>query len=146
FRKAPFPNPSNLNFGDGFVIWDEKPLSPSTHEEAARVARQRQYDLVLWGKASRYGDGTVVQSYLTMPIIQNKQIWEVKIGRPENASRISVTAPRSRYEFRPIVLTRAIVDSYARPSTLKLYSSQTSTEVIGSVGGAFTALEQSGNV
>jgi len=145
-RKAPFPNPSNVTFGDGLILWDEKPLSSQTHDDAARVARNNEADLVLWGKASRYGDGVVVQAYLTMPVSERERIWEVAVPGRDGASRISVEVPRLRYEFRPIVLTRAIVDSYLSPGALKLYASPTSMEVIGNVGGAFTALEQGGNV
>jgi hypothetical protein len=145
-RKAPFPNPSNVTFGDGLVLWDDKPLSPHTHDQAVRAARDSAADLVLWGTASRYGSGVVVQSYLTMPASDQPRIWEVTVGGADGAARIGIDVPRLRYEFRPIVLTRAVVDSYTSPEALKLYASTTSTEATGSVGNAFTALEQGGSV
>lgn len=144
-RKAPFPNPSNLKFGDGLVIWDDAPLSPQTHDRAERVGRDNDADVVLWGKARRYGDGVVVQSYLTMPASDKLRLWEVRVPTASGAS-IGIDVPRLRYEFGPIALTRAVVDSYSSPGALKLYASPTSTEAVGVVGGAFTALEQGANV
>ncbi len=141
-RKAPYPNPSGVTFGDGLVLWDDKPLSSQTPDDAVRAARDNEADLVLWGKAWRYGDGVVVQAYLTIPAADRRPIWEVTVPGPDGASRIGVELPRLQYEFRPIVLTPAIVDSYSSPSALKLYASPASRVVIGRVGNAFTALEQ----
>jgi hypothetical protein len=142
-RKAPFPNPARLSFGDGLVTWIDEPLSSPMHEQAARAAVENDADLVLWGKALRYGTGVVVQSYLTI-LAQRPAIWRVALTGSANTSALEVALPRLRYEFRPIVLGGAIVATNSTPDALRLYPSPTAREPIGRVGSYFTALRQEG--
>jgi hypothetical protein len=145
-RRAPFPNPTNLNFGDGLVLWGDTPLIPQDHEGAEQGARLNSADLVLWGKASRYGDGVIVQAYLTMPSSDRQRIWQVTVSTPNGQSVIGVDVPRRRYQFHPIVMTQGFIENYSTPDALKLYATPTSAEPIGVVGPEFTALEQGGRV
>lgn len=144
-RKAPYPNPKNISFGDGLILWDDKPLPSQAPSAAVLAAHNYGADLVLWGKAWHYGNGVVVQAYLTIPAADRRSIWEVMLPGADNDMRVSIDLPPLQYEFHPIVLTRAIVDNYSSPSALKLYASPKSTDVTGFVGNAFTALEQDGS-
>jgi hypothetical protein len=143
-RKAPYPNPSRLNFGDGLVTWSDQPLASQTHDDALRAARQNEADLVLWGKALRYGAGVVVQSHLTIATPRSASIWRVQLPGPGAETSLAVSLPRLRYEFGPIVLTGTIVETYSTPDALRLYSSRAGGESIGKVGSYFTAIEQNG--
>jgi hypothetical protein len=146
-RKAPFPNPSHVTFGDGLVVWDVNPLTPAGHDEAERAAQRNGADLALWGRALRYGDGVVVQSYLTLvPAVATERppLWAVTLAGRSGPVTMSVKVPRLRYEFRPIALTTAVVSTYTSPDALKIYASPTSTQPIGEVGSAFKGLEVGG--
>ena len=143
-RKAPTPNPANRNFGSGMVLWDDRPLAASDHESAERAARNNTADLVLWGKASRYGSGVVVQAFLTIPPSERPRAWEVTVQTPDGPAAIGVDLPRLRHQFRPLVLDPAIVDTYSTPDALNLYATPTAAQPIGVVGPEFTALEQGG--
>jgi hypothetical protein len=144
-RKAPFPNPQNLNFGDGLVTWMDEPLESQTHEAALRAATENKADVVLWGKARPYGSGVVVQSYLTINPPSASPIWRLPVERDGQSSTINVGLPRLRYEFTPLELRSSIVENYRTPDALGLYSSRDSGNKIGTVGSFFTALEQNGD-
>ncbi len=90
-RKAPFPNPQRISFGEGMVIWDDVPLSSQTHEGAVEAAREFGTDMVLWGKAWRYGDGVAVQAYLTIVKRDTRSIWQIQAG---SRGSIGVDVPR----------------------------------------------------
>ena len=77
-RKAPYPNPGKVDFGNGMVTWIDKPLAPQTHETAAGAAKNNAADLVLWGKAARYGAGVVAQSYLTI-VPRRDPLWRTSL-------------------------------------------------------------------
>ena len=141
-RKAPFPNPQRISFGEGMVIWDDVPLSSQTHEGAVEAAREFGADMVLWGKAWRYGDGVAVQAYLTIVQRDTRSIWQIQAG---SRGSIGVDVPRSRYEFRPIVLSSDVVATYRSPAALKLYETRTSADPIGEVGLSIRAIEQGGD-
>jgi hypothetical protein len=143
-RKAPFPNPSGLSFGDGLVTWPDRPLSSQTHEEALRAAQENDADLVLWGKAIRYGTGVVVQAHLTIRRTARQSIWRVNMPGRGDGSPLEVDLPRLRYEFRPIVLAASLVEIYSTPDALSLYKSPTAREPIGTVGPYFIALQHNG--
>ncbi len=147
-RAAPHPNPHGLNFGSGTVYFmPEGSMPVRSHIEAERAA-DGQAQAVLWGRAQPYGDGVVVQAYLSVPRATSPghpggtAIW--KIALPDGQS-ISVDIPAWRYEFAPIVLRTEAVLQLNTPEGLKLYRSPQSSEVLGSVGSRFRALEQSPN-
>ena len=143
-RKAPFPNPSRLSFGEGVVTWSDRPLPSQTHDDAERSARENDADVVLWGKAFPYGTGVVVQSYATISRAERPSIWRLAMPQPGTGLTLEVGLPRLRYEFRAVVLAGSIVETYTTPDALRLYPSPSGGEPIGAVGSYFTALQQNG--
>lgn len=145
-RRAPFPNPANLSFGDGLVLWDTAPLADPSHAAAEAQARAVGADMALWGRAWRYGDGVAVQVYLT--VVDNPpkavQRWAASFRRPSDTVSLSVGLPRLRYEFAPIVLESAVVQSLSSPLGLPVYADEGSKQVIGHVGGEFVGRQQNG--
>lgn len=136
-RKAPSPNPLNLNFGDGLVSWATDPLSTPTHAGALAAAGDSA-DMTLWGKVAPYGDGVVVQSHLTLKPSDRLAIWQ--IATP--AGPLALRAPHEQVDFRPFVLLGTVVHTYTSPDAIKLFASPTSTEPIGLVGSTIIAHEQ----
>ena len=143
-RKAPYPNPGKVDFGNGMVTWIDKPLAPQTHETAAGAAKNNAADLVLWGKAARYGAGVVAQSYLTI-VPRRDPLWRTSLRSGGADATLETTLPRLRYEFRSIVLDDSIVQQYSTPEALRLYETREGGDPTGTVGAYFTALEQAGN-
>ena len=146
-RAAPTPNRAGLSFGSGVVVWGPEPLAALTHDAAANEARGVDADLALWGKAWRYGDGVVVQTYLT--IIEGADdeagpVWSADLDESGAPVSFAVGLPRLRYEFAPVVLDADVVDSLSSPAGLQMVASKGSTEVIGTVGDQFKAEQHDG--
>jgi hypothetical protein len=150
-RRAPWPNPKGLSFGDGVVIWDKEPLEVPTHAGAERLARMESVsaDVVLWGKAYRFGQGVVVQSHLTLSDgnLMRKtrpERWEIRLPTANGSVSLTADLPSHRYTFEPIVLDSAVVAGYSEPSSLKIYSDKAQGRVLGTVGDYFTARQHDG--
>jgi hypothetical protein len=86
FRQTPWPNPNKLDFGKGLIVWDPRPLATQSHSEAERRATDLEVlaQIVLWGKAYSYGQGVVVQSYVSIPLYEDfrekkREIWQVMV-------------------------------------------------------------------
>lgn len=147
-RRAPFPNPAGLSFGNGTVLWDPTPLRESGHVAAENAAQSLGADAILWGRAWRYGGGVVIQAYLTVPEDRNAEqriAWKATVGAHGKAVSLTVRLPRRRYEFSPIVLRREVVDSFASPAGLRMLATRGSDNVVGKVGQAFRALRHEGS-
>ena len=64
-RKKPWPNPANLDFGSGLVIWSEQELPGDPARAATATLRgNTNLDMILWGSALEVGPDVVVQAYL----------------------------------------------------------------------------------
>jgi hypothetical protein len=145
FRRKPWPqNPDNLDFGRGLIIWDIKPLKKFSHREAERIAKDDLIlaQVVLWGKATPYGDGVVVQTNLTIPDYtayrdERKEIWQLEM----NNESIQVDIPRRRFEMASVVLKSSIIEKYTLPSALKIYQNRQGGEPIGVVGDSYTGIQ-----
>jgi len=57
---------------------------------------------------------------------------------------MGMSLPRLRYEFAPIVLDSAVVESLVSPAGLPIVSDKRSSRVLGEVGPRFSALQQDG--
>lgn len=115
WRTYSTPSQSDL-FDNAVFRLDSESRSPTTIAEAEKLARNKHipFDLVLWGAATRYGDGIVVETNLLMRKDVGKRklktdIWIVTIPTGKSSHRISVDIPRWQYEFAPIVLDRKLV-------------------------------------
>ncbi len=132
---------SSATFGEGLVTWDNNAPITQSHESAERAAKDYAADLVLWGKVSRYGAGVVAQAFLTIAAGNERKVWEIQV----DGRTLSLPLPRTRYEFRPIVLSNTIVSRYTSPDALQLYATPSSTTAIGTVGSEFKASRQEGD-
>jgi hypothetical protein len=147
-RKAPSPNPRRLSFGQGLIFWNPASLPEPTHVVAEKEARalNRLAQLVLWGKSYAFGNGVVVQAYLSLPRYHDfrerrPERWTVCILTAKCDVKIEADIPERRYTFEPIVLEREIVDTYSRPDALRLYRTYRGNDAVGMLGPEFTALE-----
>jgi len=129
----------------GLVIWDVISQPPNSYAEANKlaVALPENPQLVLWGRASRYGSGYVAEAFLSIrSAAGNREIaplWSVTLD-PHTTFNMGV--PRQQVDFAPIVLRQDLLAELHDPSGLKLYSSASGGTVQGFVGDAFQALEQ----
>ena len=145
FRQKPWPeNPQNLDFGRGLVIWSPEPLDRPSHREAERQAKRIDTlaQIIMWGKVFPYGNGVVVQAYLTIPKYRDFREKRLEVWTIERKGKtISVDMPRRRLEIGSIVLARDIIERYTLPSALKIYEKRKSGSPIGAVGDRFTGIQ-----
>ena len=142
FRRAPSPNPKKLDFGKGKVIWDNRPLEIVTHEYAESRTSDLYAQMVMWGKAYSYGDGVVVQTYLSIPDYDDfretkLERWQVSLA----GKTIVVDLPRRRHEMAPIHLSRNVIARYSSPSALEIYDEHKGGTPKGAIGDTFVALQ-----
>jgi hypothetical protein len=88
------------------------PLLPL--KKLARTYKPIPFDLVLWGTATNYGEGIIVETNLLVRKDVGKRklktdIWIVTIPTGKSSRTISVDIPRWQYEFAPIVLDPKLV-------------------------------------
>jgi hypothetical protein len=147
-RRAPTPNPRGLDFGDGEVYWDDEPLKQLTHEAAEAAAANEGAQLVLWGRAWRFGPSVVAQSYLSIRISGEIQaarlkVWKLTLRAGVKSLTIACDAPTLRYEFSPIQLRPEVVAKYSgTPAGLPMYADRSEARPIGYAGDEFKAQTQ----
>jgi hypothetical protein len=156
-RSAPYPNPENLYFGKGKIMWDTSPLAVQSHLESEKAAMDFEIwaQFVLWGTAFEYGTGVVVQAYLSIPEYEDfreahHEVWEVRIPGPQRDILISIKnsgigIPQRRYEFSPIILDADIVSQYTLPNSFKLYSLKKGGRQIGSLADEYIGIQMEGD-
>ena len=128
----------------GLVIWDVISQPPNSYAEANQLAATRieKPQLVLWGRASRYGSGYVAEAFLSIRGDAGSReippLWSVTLDRN---TTFSMGVPRQQVDFAPIVLRQDLLPELHDPSGLKLYSSASGGAVQGVVGNYFQAME-----
>lgn len=107
-------------FDNADFVFD-RDARPTTYEEVESLARRREEkaNLVLWGRATRYGGGIVVEANLLVRKGAGKNklgsgIWSVMIPTGKRPHVISVDTPDWQYEFAPIVLNPELVTAFER--------------------------------
>jgi hypothetical protein len=154
-RRAPYPNPEGLDFGDGMVMWAETPLGKQTPLEAARDTAAQ---MVVDGAAFRYGTGAVITARLYVlaltPGDQRAQTWQIAFDVPpaegngaatrRHVELASDVLPEREFEFRPTALTADQMESFASPGLLEVHRGSPTGAVIGRVGDFFRAFRQEG--
>lgn len=133
------------------VYWDES-ASPTSHAQAADVARADKSPMILWGRAWDYKPGLAIQAYLTLRSdadvsSANEPAWTIDVPTgPGNATRkVAVKLPASRYEFTPIVVKSAVAATVGELTRIPTYEARGATAPVGQLGGSFKAIEQSGD-
>jgi hypothetical protein len=124
-RRAPTPNPKGLDFGSGIAYYQTDPLEPATAEAAVARGTETGANLVLWGDAKTLGDGVVVQAYLATPTPSladtTPELWVLRRG----SQSVALGLPRRIFDFKPFVLSQAIVRRYQTPEAMKICRSKT---------------------
>ena len=144
FRRSPSPNENELDFGHAGIIWDPNELAVQSH--AAAEKELKGWDLlgqmILWGKAYRYGDGVVVQPRLSLPLYDDgrERYYEVWQNDLDNGS-IELDLPRRRYELGAIKIPREVVEIYSDPSALTIYSEEFGGYPIGVLGDSYVGVQ-----
>lgn len=119
-RRAPTPNPKRLDFGLGIAYYQTDPLEPPTAEAALALGDQTGADLVLWGGASTLGDGVVVQAYLASPPPSAPDATSEAWVLPRGSRRVALGLPRRIFDFKPFVLSQALVRRYQTPEAMRM--------------------------
>ena len=134
------------HFGRGVLLWNDKPLKELTHEFAFRRATDigTLAQLVLWGTAVQYGDGIVVQSYLTVtPLATEREVrpevLQLSMDTLKGKKTLSLDLPSLHYSFLPVVLKKNIVDRYQSINGLPIYKDKNFKKVVGSIGDEYRA-------
>jgi hypothetical protein len=100
----------------GILWWDDLGRPIDSHATAERQARDSLVQMTYWGQAFEYGDGVVIQSYLSLPRYNDfrtdyNERWSLTVrGVP-----IEVDMPRRRYDFSPILLGKDAIAQYTSP-------------------------------
>jgi hypothetical protein len=131
----------------GTVTWDVTSKPPTSYAEAEALARTQTEDepqIVLWGRAWRYGGGNVVEAFLSIrsdakPAVFKSDLWNVSMP---DGTAVGVGVPRRQVDFRPIVLRPDLLAELKDPSGLKLYASPSGDVILSPVGDYFRALQQ----
>lgn len=126
-------------FDDANIVENSK-SRPATYLEVEALAKRQSHrpHLVLWGKASEYGHGIIVESNLLIRANIDKHkfgtnIWTVTFRLGKSVQEISVDVPTNQYEFAPIVLDPALVSKISENT---LWRSGTSVYQLKSTGAA----------
>jgi hypothetical protein len=133
-------------------MWSDDRLVPPNHESADKLAMGEHLQMTLWGSATPYGNGVVVQTYLSIPEYedgrdQHNERWTVTLTPPGKKDlTISADIPRRRYEFSPIVLTAEVVKTYSSPGAVKVYREKSLKTPLGVLGNSFVARQHEGDL
>ena len=149
--KAPWPNPKELSFGQGLVVWGTSPFEELSHKYATEYCKNmyEKPQIVLWGKVREYGRGAIVQAFLTIPndlknMREHHEIWGITFRLPKGNQKFRVNLPQRRYEFEPVILNKSIIEQYSDPSAIVLFSSKDKTNILGQLGDSFRAIQPDG--
>ncbi len=138
-------------FGHGLVQSVPGP-GPADHEAAAQRALDNNpsAQLVLWGQVLHFGDGVVVQAYLTLPSYpkgrrEPAQVWHELWRRGAREHVFDLDIPSRHYTFTPIVLAEDIVKRYTDIEGLQVFDKAVGGKLKGVVDHEMTALSLGGD-
>lgn len=145
------------SFDNAHILFSSN-TRPSTYAEVEALARKqtKKPHVVLWGSASDYGNGIVVESNLLIRRREVKgglgpEFWSVTIPTRKRSLTVSVDVPARQYEFAPIVLDPGLVstlyEATLRRSGTEIYElKSTGAVVIGDLRrGSVEALGHDGD-
>lgn len=118
-RKAPFPNPHNLDFGNGQIV--SVPPTDGRVSHLAALTRANGAQVTLWGSVDSFDDGVVVRATLVAPdYLDDRAVrperWTVSYGGK------SLTLPFHPWavSFEPVVIPLELVQDVSRPDALQV--------------------------
>ncbi len=137
----------------GQISWTPGTLREQSHALAEAVAQK--YDIraqmILWGKAWRFGDGVVTQTYLSIPNYQDlrpiwPERWYIKFKVGKITAEWELDIPTRRYEFPSIALRRELVSEFQEIGGLELYRDRELKQPLRKLEATgFTACEHAGD-
>jgi len=152
-RRRPTEKFSELDFGHGTIIWSADGLSDQKHQEAE--ALMQEWDLLaqigLWGKVWHYGDGLIVQAYLSLPKYEDYRetvfdVWSKDLSIDGKSYSFRVDIPRRRVMFAPFYLSKTFVRKFRNPLTISMLAMPISeADEVGRLGSKIRALKFEGN-
>lgn len=119
--KIPRDHEGNLTQSRGALLWIDSSKEATSHVSAENAARWNLAQMTFWGSAFPYGDGAIIQAYLSLPRYHDfrrdhNEMWSLTVaGTP-----ISVDMPRRRYDFAPIQVDTATIERYSNPFALEV--------------------------
>lgn len=158
-RKAA-PGEETTSFGAGSVKWGPADLPSLTHGSAETLAHHARIlsQIVLWGTVQEYGDGAVVQAFLSVPWYpklndryfedfrtERSEVWVVSIPLDNEVIEFRQDIPRRRLAFEPVILTKEVIDKYSDLDAIVMYDRNQPDEPIGKVGNIIDAVVQYGD-
>jgi hypothetical protein len=139
------------SFGLGVAVWG-RPLETYSHQDAERRAKEISLlaQLVFWGKIYEYGDGAVAQGNLSIPLYHDfrehhPEEWDLEVAEGKADLHFAVDIPQRRYSFRPLVLTRKVIEHYSKPDAIEIWERRDGGALVGHIGNEFTRLGQIGD-
>ena len=128
-----------------WILYGREPLRTDTHEEALLAATipSIRADLAVWGKASSYGNGVVIQSYVSVtPLAAQREVrpeeWTLSGNIDGHPISLEIGLPHLFYDFEPFSLPNEVVEKYASPAGLPLYKERVGNDIVGYAKGAFS--------
>jgi hypothetical protein len=125
-RSRPVPNPENLDFGDGRVLWSMNTSERSIASVSEKIEGDAKIDIVLWGQAKQFGPDLVVTSYLLTRRLEDKDapsgaLWRVTFGE----TTVSLGTPRDFYALDPVTMDPGLVAKFQNPEALRICDTRT---------------------
>jgi hypothetical protein len=126
---------------------------PGSQNEAVELARRQKQaiNLVLWGKATEYGGGIVVESQLDITPDElgrrlGARVWEVIIRSGQKSYVFAADVPEWQYEFAPVVISTDVLPQLNNPAGLKMFSRpDMESTVLGYLGRGVKAEQHIGD-
>ncbi len=126
----------------GWILYGVDDLLEPSHNAAINAAiwPSVQADLAIWGQVYPYGNGVVVQMFLSVtPILKERkvrpEVWTIDTRKDNGEDyKIQLDIPGQFYEFEPFILPREVIIQYQKPEGLPLYRSREGDEIIAPLG------------
>lgn len=159
-RTAAPGDDAGVSFGSGTVRWGPARLPALTHASAETLAHHGRItaQLVLWGTVQEYGNGAVMQAFLSIPFYkrlndryyedfrtERSEVWTVRIPVDGELIEFRQDIPRRRLAFEPIILTSDVIGHYSDLDAIVMYAPDDPGRRIGTVGDVIDAVEQHGD-
>lgn len=124
WRTLRVPRNEESHYSSAHVLWDDE-RKPVEVPDAVHSASEANAHIVIWGKAFRYGDGTLVEAFLTFPELSSElqaaQQWTVQLWSRGSRQDFTAGLPSRHYQFAPIIIRNEILANYRTPGDLKIY-------------------------
>jgi hypothetical protein len=151
---------SGADFGKSAVKTFAVNQPPQSHRAAEALARDAGVlsQIVVWGTVQTFGDGGIVQAFLSVPDYphlndryyadfrtRHEEEWTVRVALKDGEVAFRVDLPRRQVAFEPIVVPQQVIGKYSGIGSIELHDPNKPGRKIGSIGKTFVAVEQRGD-